>query len=82
MVGYEIITFQRIYSNASGSVRLIIQSIVDFGVKPDEQEFQKVNENLTEERDQKIFQVLTELVKQCWNSLPEARPTALQGNNI
>ena len=82
MVGYEIITLQRIYSNISGSHSLIIQSIVDFGTKPDEQEFQKVNEKLSKERDQNIFQVLTELVKQCWSSPPEARPTALQGNNI
>ena len=80
MIGYEIITLQRVYSNATVKEDIVIDKIKNEGEHPDEKNLMVIAEKLTKKRDQRICKGLIELVKRCWNISPGSRPNAKEGS--
>lgn len=82
MVGYEIITLVRVFSNCDIKQPLLINSIIELGVKPDPKQFIKVSQSLENDGNARIFDRLKKVVQKCWNKVSESRPNARQGNHI
>lgn len=53
---------------------------ISSGVRPDEDQVQKVGQSLVQE-DLKIFEVLSKVMVKCWGKKPESRPTAIEGKS-
>ena len=79
MVGYEIITLQKIYSKLDGGTTLIVHSIIKNDLRPAVKELETVLKTLKDQRDKQICQSLNQLIQACWNGCPNLRPTAVKG---
>lgn len=81
MVGYELVTFRQVYSESKAKMAMMVHFIADRNQKPDEKEFERVSKKLVNE-DLDICQSLVDLIKSCWSTQPNLRPTALKGHII
>ena len=76
MTGYEIITRQVVFSTANVKCDIVLHLIMTQGRKPDEKVIDEVENE--EDTDHKIYANLKKMVKQCWKTEPDNRPTILE----
>ena len=74
MIGYEILTRERIFSASQIPFDVLVSLIITRGQKPSENDLEKIQNALTEETDQAIFHKLNEIVHRCWQFEPDNRP--------
>ena len=74
MIGYEILTRERIFSASQIPFDVLVSLIITRGQKPSENALNETANALTEETDQAIFHKLNEIVHRCWQFEPDNRP--------
>ena len=76
MIGYEIITRHQVFvSSGCPNYNLIQQLIRDEGLKPDQELFNEVKNNLVDESDLDICCGLESIMIECWQTNPKDRPS-------
>ena len=79
MTGYEIITRKVVFSTVNVKSDVMLHLITTQGEKPDEKVMDEIE--IEEVADPEIFVNLKEIVKQCWKTEPDNRPTILEVKN-
>ena len=75
MIGYEVITRERVYSGSQVADATLIELIVDRGQKPNIQSIDNVGDILVADSiDKAIFDKIKKVVYRCWQTNAENRP--------